>query len=259
MAAIVKTWEKTKKLFKLSLTLAKSDFKLKNEGSYLGVLWYLINPLLTFAVLFFIFSDRLGTEIQNYPLYLFLGIIIFKFFHQTTIESGTKIIHNPALIKSINFPQEILIFSTVLKNLFSHLIEIILLVPFLIIFKISWLEIIFYLPILILFCLFIYGFSLFLAAITTYFNDLENIWTPVSILVWFITPIFYAIEGQNRLFTLNLFNPIYYFISVSRDIIIYTKMPPGWMILGIIGYSLLSLLIGNIVFKKLKHKFAELI
>src|SRR4030042_3140482 len=88
----------------LSLEIAKSSFKLRNEGSYLGIFWYLLNPLLLFLLLLLVFSDRLGNSIPSYPLYLLLGIVIFNFFQQATTESTKIIVRDYGeLIKSINF------------------------------------------------------------------------------------------------------------------------------------------------------------
>lgn len=243
----------------LNIALAKAEFKLRNEGSYLGMFWYLLNPLLMFFLLLFVFSNKLGQNIPIYPLYLLLGVILFNFFRQTTTES-TKIIHeNRWLIKSINFPRQALVGSIVLKTLFSHIFEIILFVIFLFIFNVSPYGIIFYPLILFLFCLFVYGASLILSALTVYFVDLDNIWTFTSFLIWLGTPIFYAIENQEWLFRLNLFNPMYYFISIARDLIIYAKTPEVWMISGAVLYSLLFLVVGLFIFNKLKAKFAEMI
>lgn len=251
---------KFKNYWQLSLQLAKTGFKLRNEGSYLGVLWYLLNPLLLFLLLLLIFSDRLGANIPYYPLYLLLGIIIFNFFQRTTVESTKTIIRDyQGVIKSINFPRESLIAGLVIKTLFSHIFEIILFIIFILIFKGPLLGLIFYPIILIFFCIFIFGASLVIAALTVYFVDLENIWFFVSRLIWLGTPIFYTIEGQTRLFYANLLNPVYYFITIARDVLIYTKIPELWMILGAIGYSLLFLLLGLLIFNKLKIKFAEMI
>jgi len=255
-----KYYHKIKSILGLSLALAKAGFKLRNEGSYLGVLWYLLGPLLVFILLLLVFSDRLGTDIPNYPLYLLLGIIMFNFFQQTTTESTRAItLEYREVIKSINFSKESLIASIVLKTLFSHLFEIILFIILLLIFKNSLIGIIFYPIILVFFCFFIFGVSLVLAVLTIYFIDLENIWLFASKLMWFGTPIFYAIKGQTRLLYINLFNPMYYFITAARDLIIYNKMPEIWMILGIIVYGLLSLIIGLLIFNKLKIKSAEMI
>lgn len=255
-----KNYQKIKNVLGLSLALAKAGFKLRNEGSYLGIFWYLLNPLLMFSILFLIFGNRLGAEIPNYPLYLLLGIIIFNFFQQATTESTRAIIQEYRLIiKSINFPRESLLGAIVLKTLFSHLFEIILFIIFLLIFKNPLIGIIFYPIILLFFCFFAFGVSLILAALTVYFIDLENIWLFASRLLWLGTPIFYAVGGQTRLFYINLFNPMYYFITVARELIIYGRLPELWTILGGIIYGLFFLIIGLLIFKKLKNKFAEMI
>lgn len=250
---------KIKSILGLSLSIAKAEFKLRNEGSYLGILWYLLNPLLMFLLLLLVFSNRLGANIPNYQLYLLIGIIMFNFFQKTTIES-TKIIHNYKwIIKSMNFPRETLIGSIVLKMFFSHIFEIILFFAIALFLKISITGVIFYPLILAFFCIFIFGVSLILSALTVYFIDLENIWVFLSTLIWFGTPIFYAIEGQNRLLIFNLFNPMYYFITIARELIVYARMPQIWMIIGAMLYSLLFLITGLFVFNKLKNKFAEMI
>jgi len=251
---------KTKNFWQLSFALAKAQFKLRNEGSYLGIFWYLLNPLLMFILLFSIFSDRLGSEIPFYPLYLLLGIIMFNFFQQATTESTRAIIggYGP-LIKSINFPRESLIISIILKTLYSHIFEIILFIILIFILGASLNGLIFYPIILILFCLFTFGSCLILSALTVYFIDLDNIWNFIVRVIWFATPVFYEIGGQTKLFYLNLFNPIYYFITIARNLIIYTKAPELWVITGAAFYSLLFLIIGLLIFNKLKIKFAELI
>lgn len=261
---MISSLNKTKKInfqeyIYLTLVLAKADFKLKNEGSYLGILWYLLNPLLIFVLLFFIFTDRLGSEILYYPAYLLLGIIMFNFFQQTTIESAQIINKSGHLIKSINFPTSVLISSIILKNIFSHFFEFVVFIIFLATFNISIIGVIFYPFILLLFFMFVFGFSLILSSMTVYFTDLENIWLFIIRLLWFATPIFYTIAGQGKLFILNLFNPIYYYITIARDVVIYTTMPSIWIVVGAISWSIIFFILGLLIFSKLNKKIAELI
>lgn len=248
-----------KHALELSHTLAKAEFKERNEGSYLGIVWYMLNPLLMFLLLLLIFYDRIGQRIPHYPLYLLLGIIVFNSFQKVTIEACHAIYANRWIIKSINFPRVALVSSIVLKGLFSHVFEFILFILFALFFRAPISGAIFYPIILIFFYIFIFGVSLFLASLAVYFIDIEYIWGFLSRLIWFGTPIFYAIAGQRRLFILNLFNPMYYYITISRKLMIYSELPPLWMVLGAIGYSLSALVVGLLVFRKLKHKFAELI
>jgi len=245
---------KLKAFFGLSFQLAKAGFKLRNEGSYLGIFWYLLNPILLFVLLFFVFSDRLGTGIPQYPLYLLLGIIIFNFFQNATLEATRTIIKEYAgLIKSINFPRESLIGSIIFKSIFSHLFEIILFIIFLLVFGNQLTGLVFYPIVILFFCFFIFGSSLILSSLTVYFFDLENIWNFAVRLLWLGTPIFYAIGGQTKLLYINLFNPLYYFITIAREVVIYGKIPELWLILGCLTFSFVSLLIGLLIFDKLKN------
>jgi len=243
----------------LSIALAKTEFKLRNEGSYLGILWYLLNPLLMFLLLFLVFADRLGSGIPHYPLYLLLGIILFNFFQQAATQATKQIITNNVLIKSVHFPYAALIGGGVLKTIFSHVFEMLVFTAFLIFFGVSIKAILFYPIILVFFCCFTLGISLFLSSVAVYFMDLENIWVFVSRLLWLATPIFYAIEGQTRLFYFNLLNPLYYFITASRAILIYQRQPQAFILFGIIIGSLISLSLGFVVFHKLKNKFADML
>lgn len=244
---------------KLSISLAISDFKLRNERTYLGLFWYLLGPLLLFVLLLLVFHNRLGGNIEHYPLYLLFGIIIFNFFQKTTSSSANIIAQNEGLIKSINFPLESTVLSIVFRNIFEHLFEVIVFIIFLLFFQVPIIGILLYILILILMSLFVYGVSLILASLTVFFADINNLWTFFTRLLWFATPIFYAVGGQARLFTFNLFNPLYYFITVSRELVIYQRMPEWWLIGGMIGFILIFLVIGLIVFNKTKHKFAEMI
>ncbi len=251
--------ERLRRFWELSFVLAKTGFKLRNEGSYLGILWYLLNPLLLFVLLYFVFSTRLGNEIESYSLYLFLGIIMFNFFQNVSVES-TRIIGNYRhVIKSLNFPKKVLIGGSVLKSLFSHFFEIIAFSVFILLFGGNLVSVILYLIVLIFLSIFIFGFSLMLGAFAVHFADLENIWAFASRLLWFGTPIFYSIDGQTKLFIANLFNPMFYFISMARDVVIYSTMPELWMILGGIGFSFAFLTLGIIIFTKSENKFAEAI
>jgi len=251
--------KKLRKFLQLSLELAKAQFKLRNEGSYLGILWYLLNPILMFILLLLIFSNRLGGNIPYYPLYLLLGIIMYNFFQQVTSFSLTSMDESREIMKSINFSREALVLSNVLRTLLAHLFEFIVFIVIALFFGIAFEGLIFYIPIIILFSIFLYGLSLFLTALYVYFIDIENIWMFVSKLVFFATPIFYEIGKQSRLFVLNLFNPLYYFMTLARDFIIYQRTPELWLIGGAVGYTFIFFVVGTLLFKKLKIKFAEML
>lgn len=254
---MLEIYNKIKTVFRLGFVLAKIEFKLKTEGSYLGALWYLLDPLLTFLLLLIIFAPRLGRNIDSYPLYLLMGIIVFSLFTKATNESIRLIRDNRWLIRSIKFPSESLILASILKNLFSHFFEIILLMILTLILNQSIVGFIFYPIILFFFCFFIYGVCLLLSSLYVYFCDLENIWNYFSRLLWFATPIFYSIGGQNRLLIFNLFNPLYLFIDIFRSIVVYLRVPTPELVLTAIVFTFLLFTVGTVVFNKLKYYFSE--
>jgi ABC-type polysaccharide/polyol phosphate export permease len=240
--------------------LTISSFKLRNEGSYLGVMWYFLNPLLTFLILYFIFVNRLGSGIEYYPFYLLIGIIQWNFITLAVGTSMKDVISNSQLIKSMNFKRENLIIASVLMTLINHLLEFLIFFIFLLFFvKVSFLMLLFPLVLFLQF-LFILGMCFAFSAIILYFRDLDNIWSFFSRLWWFATPIFYAISSKTPLiYTLNLFNPMYYILTISRDILIYNRLPSTTYFLALACFSLLSFNLGYLIFMRLKSKFAEMI
>ena len=245
--------------FGLSRVLARSEFKLMNEGTWLGVFWYLLNPLLTFLLLLNIFQDRLGHGIPNYPLYLLLGIVMFHFFQKVSSECVSLVRGRKGLINALGFPYEALVGGVALKFLFVHVFEMLVLMGFLWWFGIPFALMLFYPLVFVLLFLFSVGAGLFLSAVGAYVFDLGNAWGFIVRLIWFGTPIFYDIGGQGTLQALNLFNPMYYLITVAREVIIYGRIPEAWLVLGAVGFALLSLLVGWFVFKRLEGRFAEIV
>lgn len=244
----------------LTKTLAKINFKLQSEGRILGIFWHILNPLLAFGALFIIFSAPIGQNIEKYPLYLLLGLIIFNFFLQTTNQAVRIIREQRIAIQSIDFPQESLVSSLVLSHFFIHLIEIVIFSLVLLFFGLSLKSLLFYLPVIVGLTFFTYGFSLILSALTSYLLDLENIWHHGVRLLWFLTPIFYSLPEQSIVFKFNYyFNPMFQYIDVSRDLLIYQKFPDPALIAMASIYTLTIFILGSFTFRKLKHKFAEII
>lgn len=247
----------TKQALRLMMAFALIGFKLRNEGSYLGFFWYLLNPILTFLLLLLIFSNRLGSNISDYPLYLLMGIMIFNFFQFTTTESTRVIYSFRGVVRSIYFPKEVLVGQLIVKTFFSHIFEILLYALFMVFFHVPLWGLLYYPFILIFLSLFTLGVSFALCALTVYVSDLENIWNFALRLLWLATPIFYASEGILGISILNKLNPMYYFITVARETVIYGHNPEPLLILGIVGFSATSFFGGLGLFVLFKGKFAE--
>lgn len=249
-------WNKIKRTLELSFQLAKTGFKLRNEGSYFGIFWYLLSPLSLFLILILI-SKFVGIYNQEYPIYLLIGLIVFNFFSHSMVQSANSITYNAHIIKSMKINQESLVIASVFQAIFSHFFEIGLLIIFLIFYENSLIGLFFYPLVFIFFVIFILGMSFILSTLGVFISDLNNFLSVLITLLWFTTPIFYFIDKSSFLYNANLFNPLFYFIEITREIIIYNRAPELWMIFIATLSSILILILGLYLFSKYKYKFAE--
>lgn len=251
---IKKYYETLRGILGLSLSLAKAKFKLRNEGSYLGIFWYLLSPLVMFLILLSLKNFTNKNEIEHYPLYVLLGLIVFNLFRYATTISANAIKNNAGIIKSLKINLEPFVISGIMQAVFSHVFEVAILVVFMVYFKVSLLGLLFYLAILFFLIIFITGAGFILSAAGTYINDIENVWNIFVNMLWFATPIFYMADKN---FLINKINPMYYIITSARDVVIYGKLPDLHMILIMAGFSVGFLAIGLFIFERYKKRFVE--
>ncbi len=149
--------------------LSFSDFRLRDQGTILGFLWTLLYPLLFFCVLYTIFADWMK-QIHDFPLYMLIGMVQWNFFSGATSASILAIMRYSNFVKSIAFPKECVVVASVLAVLFSHSLELLMLIIFCAFIKgFVSMNILFLIPILILTVYLTIGISLLLALIGVYF------------------------------------------------------------------------------------------
>lgn len=247
-----------KKTLRLSFSLAKTQFKLRNEGSYLGIFWYLLDPLAMFSIILILGGVLAKTDIENYPVYLLLGLMMFNFFRQTTINSTNSIVANSAFIKSMKISSEAFVISVAMQSFFSHLFELVILLFFMIFFKIPLIGFFLYPAVFLFLFLFSIGVSFILATLGVYINDINNVWSVFINLLWFSTPIFYVISAGGATI-INKVNPMFYFVNMARELVIGSSIFSISLLVETVVLSVGFFLAGLIIFEKFKAKFAELI
>ena len=118
-----------KKFQPLLAELVARDIKIKYRRSVLGVLWTLLNPLFMMIILSVVFSSIFKFDIENFPLYILSGQLIFNFFNDATTSSMTSIIGSAALIKKVYVPKYLFVIARVFSsfiNLMASLVALIL-------------------------------------------------------------------------------------------------------------------------------------
>lgn len=234
-----------RKTWRISISLALAGFKVKNERSYLGVLWYLLDPIVLFITLLFIRGVFSNTDFELYPLYLLTGLITFNFFRKATSDSSNALLSNNSYLTSVNFPKFSLVLAGIFNTLIAHLFELVLLIVAMVYFNIPIWHILLYIPFLIIYFVFVTGIAQVLSISSVYINDLKNVWSIFTRLLWFATPIFYIAAQTNFL---SVYNPLAYFIQSARSILIegdlFTKDFGVTFLLAVV-----SITIGTLIFR----------
>ena len=247
------------KNFNLIKELTLSDFKLRYKGSLLGLVWSFLKPLLMLLTFYVVFSLIIKLEINNYVLFLFLGIILWNFFADSTVLSMNNLLSKRDLIKKVYFPREILVISSCLNAFLNLLFSLFIFIFFLFLFKIEiTIYFLLFIPILISLFILSLGFSYLLSSLYVKYRDLDHLWGIVLSIGFWITPIAYSIDfvPKNYL-TLYMLNPFARIITDSRDILIYNKIDSIWSILITFLISIAIYLLGYYVYKKRSLYFAE--
>ena len=237
--------------------LVSRDFKTKYKRSVLGMLWSFLNPLLTMAVQYVVFSTLFKNNITNYPVYLLTGIVFYNFFNEAVTLGMTSITTNAALIKKVYMPKYIYPISRVTSSMINFLLA---LVPLLMVMLITGTGLHFSLLLLVfdVICLlvFIIGMSLLLTTCMTFFQDTQFLWGVVSMIWMYLTPIFYPESIiPFKLRPLYRLNPLNQFITFARTCIIDGISPQPELYLGCILSALIALILGATVFKKCQDRF----
>ena len=240
-------------------TNVKKEIRGKYKGSFLGVLWSFLNPLLTVLVYAIVFPYIMRVKVPNYLIFLIVAIIPWNFF-TTCITTGCNCVWlNGGIIKKVYFPREILPVSVILAGLINFLISCVIILIFLLFGGIGFSLQLLWLPLIaIIQSLLSLGLLFILSAINVYVRDVEYVVAFFVNLLFYGTPILYTVDmfPQKISWLLNI-NPLAHLIDAYRSIFYYQTMPNFSSLLYLIIVSLIILIIGYSVFRKLEKGFAE--
>ena len=240
-------------------TNVKKDVRGKYKGSFLGVLWSFINPLLSVIVYAIVFHYIMRFNIDHYLIYLIAGIIPWTFFTSAINTGMNSILFNADIIKKVYFPRLILPISSVTSCLVNFLISCIIILLFVVFSGVGISIYLVFLPIVVIIqyvlCL---GIAFILSAIEIYVKDVEHIINFIISMLFYVTPILYTPDyvPSNMKFILKL-NPRAYIIDAYHSVFYYKSMPNLFELGIVFVFSLFVLLIGYHIFQKLQRKFAE--
>lgn len=240
-------------------TNVKKDIRGKYKGSFLGVLWSFINPLLSVLVYAIVFSQIMRFDIDNYVIYLITGVLPWTFFTSSINMGMTSILYNANIIKKVYFPRSILPISSVSSCLVNFLISCIVILVFVLFSGIGITVNILFLPLIAIVQYFLcLGIVFILSAVEVFVRDLEHIVGFVLSMAFYVTPILYKAEQvPERLRFILKLNPMAYIIDTYRDIFYYGTVPNIGSLVVVLVFSILLVFLGYNIFNKLQKGFAE--
>lgn len=251
--------------------LTLRELRGKYRRSFLGWSWSLLNPLALVVIYGFVFGVVFGATpptgdpsgIANYALYLLSGILPWGFYNLITGLGLGAMIGNGGLVRKVAFPRETLVFAQSLFSFVQFTIEIALLTVIVSIAgSLAWAWTPMTVFLMVLLAIFASGISLGLSVIAVYFRDLPYLWTIITQVYFFVTPIVYdAAVLEDRvskpIILLLDWNPMAVFIQSFRRVLYDGAFPELGSVGYLCGVSLVSLGVGWFVFQKMNRRLAE--
>jgi ABC-type polysaccharide/polyol phosphate export permease len=245
------------------------ELRQRYKGSTLGILWYLVNPLLLMGAYTLMFRLILKAfpRISDYALFLIIGITVWTFFSQALLSAASSLIDQSSLVRQVRFPREAIPAAVVTVQLLTFLALFALLAPVAVAIRGTLEPSLLLLP-LILVCLFAFamGLALVVSALHAHYRDVAPILSALLLPWFFVTPIFFRVTDVAGLSrhpwlesVLRWGNPVAPFIDAVRSVL-YDGRAPGASTLAYVAVvGAVSLVAGRAVFHKLEPELAVLL
>jgi ABC-type polysaccharide/polyol phosphate export permease len=245
--------------------LVRRELRQKYKGSALGVLWYVVNPLVLMGAYTLMFGIVLKTQsIPDYPLFLMVALVAWTFFQSALIAAADSLIQQGSLIRKAAFPREAIPAATVTVQLITLTVVLALVSVITVAIRGTLTPWLLLAPVIVLLLYgFVLGLGMVVAVLHAYYRDVLPVLTAVLLPWFFITPIFFETSQNHYLAThpaaatvLNWVNPLAPFIEALRAVI-YGGTGPGWnrMLYALVA-TLLAMLLGRIVFRRMEGELA---
>ncbi len=237
--------------------LVARDIKIKYRRSVLGVLWTLLNPLCMMIILSIVFSSIFKFDVENFPLYVLSGQVIFNFFNDSTTSSMSAIISSASLIKKVYVPKYLFVLSRVMSSFINLMASFtaLLLVMVATRAELHWTVFLSVIP-LAMVVLFSFGVGMFLAAITVRFRDVIHLYSVFTTGLLYLTPVIYPMAAlPDMVKTIVMINPLTNYLLMFRDVMFNNTLPSVFSLLLGIAEAALALALGLYVFYKNQDEF----
>lgn len=242
----------------LVMQFISRSIKTRYKRSALGVLWTLLNPLLTMIVLTLVFANIFRFSTENYPVYVLSGLIAWSYFSSATTAAMSDMLWSGSLLGRIYVPKSVFAVAAVGTGLVNLALSLIPLIAIALVLGIKLTPaVLAILPAVVILTVFSLGVSLFLAAAAVFFADMISIYQVLLTIWMYATPIIYPLDVLPEQFRWVVHvNPLYPLLEIFRQPLLYGVVPEAWMWLLSLGYALLAFVLGGFVFTSKLNEYA---
>jgi len=249
--------------------LVRRELRRKYKGTSLGVLWYLINPLVLMGAYTLMFGHVFRLQhFADFPIFLMIGLIAWTFFQQSLLSAAESLIEQGSIVRRARFPRETIPAAVVTVQLVTFVAILVLLTPLCLALRGTTAPAaLLLLPVLValLFC-FVLGCALVVAVLHAYYRDVAPVLTAALLPWFFLTPIFFRpdtigfVQRNPAVGTLlDWINPVAPFISAFRSILYYGTAPDLGRIVYVCAAAAVALLVGTAVFRRMQGELAVVV
>jgi ABC-2 type transport system permease protein len=240
--------------------LAKTDFKKRYYGTSLGIVWALINPFSQLLIYYYIFTVLFKTDIPNYTLYLFSGLIFWMLFSEATTKGMYTFHANRSLLENIKIKKHNILTAGILSTLFTFTFNALVFGLISLFFKLPLTIYLLYIPLLVLnLIILIYGINLILSVVYIYLRDFNHFWDIFIMAGFWLNPIVYTetMLYENKLI-LGI-NPIAGIVINMHNALIFGKTMDFNLLIWDFCYAIILFMMGVIVFNHYSKKVTEVL
>lgn len=255
-------WKKFLRYLNLFIVQSRAQLRSSDYHSFMGALWSIMGPILTFAVLYFIFVERFGAHISQFPAKLFASVILLTFFHRLISATMVSLSYSQSIIHDSLTPSECLLLSGLTVPIIKYAVEMTLCVLVTSCFILHQAPCLHRLvSISVTFVFMAVGLGLLIGTLNALASDAGEIWGNLSPLFMFISPIFYSMDMLSpwaRTLVLWL-NPMTPFLLWLQSTIANKPVPyfSPYTFLQAGGTGLFFFITGYFFFKKFEKQMAE--
>ena len=245
--------------------MVRRELRQKYKGSLLGVLYYLINPVVLMIAYAIMTRYVLRFEgIEDYPLFLLIGIGTWLFFSQSLLAAATSLLEQASLVRKVRFPREIIPGAVVSVQFVIFAVLMALLLPITVAIRGTLEPALLLLPVvLVLLGLFVLGLALAVSVLHAYYRDVAPILSAALLPWFFVSPIFFrttdfpGLEARPWLGDLLRWgNPVAPFMESVRDVLYDGRVPAASTLLYVVVATGLALLVGRTLFRRMERELA---